>query len=212
MPNNADILIVVAHPDDESLWFGEGIHQLVARGKNIIVLCLSGGSNPIRSAEFKKACLRLKVKGKMLNNPDRGVPRLQTSPSDLDLVDWHPEYVITHAPWGNERHHPHHQQCFQISRSWALKGGIPFGYFSEKKPLILNPLIETIEFSVNRPRKNALLSIYDSEISGLRDYEAYHHDKEYLIIERKYFSRISKIFTRLCQTLSSIFESRGPRT
>ncbi|KNA24845.1 hypothetical protein SOVF_011980 isoform A [Spinacia oleracea] len=59
------ILLVIAHPDDESMFFTPTINYLTSRGHNVHILCLSTGNadglGNIRKDELYKACAMLKV-------------------------------------------------------------------------------------------------------------------------------------------------------
>ncbi|KAK9715352.1 hypothetical protein RND81_06G159300 [Saponaria officinalis] len=69
--NNGDVLgrkaflLVIAHPDDESMFFTPTINYLTSRGHDIHVICLSTGNadgiGKIRKDELYKACGTLKV-------------------------------------------------------------------------------------------------------------------------------------------------------
>ncbi|KAH9608419.1 hypothetical protein KSS87_021353 [Heliosperma pusillum] len=58
-------LLVIAHPDDESMFFTPTINYLTSRGHDIHILCLSTGNadgmGNIRKDELYKACGTLKV-------------------------------------------------------------------------------------------------------------------------------------------------------
>ncbi|XP_039134683.1 N-acetylglucosaminyl-phosphatidylinositol de-N-acetylase-like isoform X2 [Dioscorea cayenensis subsp. rotundata] len=58
-------LLVVAHPDDESMFFAPTLLYLASEGHNVHVLCLSTGNadgkGNIRKEEFYRACAILKV-------------------------------------------------------------------------------------------------------------------------------------------------------
>ncbi|XP_063388672.1 N-acetylglucosaminyl-phosphatidylinositol de-N-acetylase [Cydia fagiglandana] len=59
------VLIVVAHPDDECMFFGPTIFRLCEQGADVYLLCLSNGNNEgkgyIRSKELWLACSELGV-------------------------------------------------------------------------------------------------------------------------------------------------------
>ncbi|XP_021911508.1 N-acetylglucosaminyl-phosphatidylinositol de-N-acetylase [Carica papaya] len=72
-----NILLIVAHPDDESMFFSPTINYLTSRGHNLHVLCLSignaDGKGNVRKDEFYQACAVLKVplqQVKILDHPD----------------------------------------------------------------------------------------------------------------------------------------------
>ncbi|GMY06329.1 N-acetylglucosaminyl-phosphatidylinositol de-N-acetylase isoform X1 [Fagus crenata] len=72
-----NILLVVAHPDDESMFFSPTISYLTSRGHNLHILCLSigdaDGKGNVRKEELYQACAILKVplqQVKTLDHPD----------------------------------------------------------------------------------------------------------------------------------------------
>lgn len=72
-------LLVIAHPDDESMFFTPTINYLTSRGHNVHILCLSTGNadgmGKIRKNEFFKACGILKIPLKQVEILDH--PELQ---------------------------------------------------------------------------------------------------------------------------------------
>ncbi|XP_050251814.1 uncharacterized protein LOC126698550 isoform X1 [Quercus robur] len=72
-----NVLLVVAHPDDESMFFSPTISYITARGHNLHILCLSigdaDGKGNIRKEELYQACAILKVplqQVKTLDHPE----------------------------------------------------------------------------------------------------------------------------------------------
>ncbi|XP_065870998.1 uncharacterized protein [Euphorbia lathyris] len=72
-----NVLLVIAHPDDESMFFSPTINYLISRGHNLHVLCLSNGNadgmGSARKHELFKACAVLKVsleQVKVVDNPN----------------------------------------------------------------------------------------------------------------------------------------------
>ncbi|XP_058003205.1 probable N-acetylglucosaminyl-phosphatidylinositol de-N-acetylase isoform X2 [Hevea brasiliensis] len=74
-----NVLLVVAHPDDESMFFSPTISYLISRGHNLHILCLSignaDGMGNARKHELYKACAVLKVPVQQVNVLDH--PELQ---------------------------------------------------------------------------------------------------------------------------------------
>ncbi|XP_020975578.1 probable N-acetylglucosaminyl-phosphatidylinositol de-N-acetylase isoform X2 [Arachis ipaensis] len=60
-----NVLLVIAHPDDESMFFTPTINFLTSRRHNVQVLCLSigdaDGKGNIRKKELFQACVALKI-------------------------------------------------------------------------------------------------------------------------------------------------------
>ncbi|CAN0840237.1 Probable N-acetylglucosaminyl-phosphatidylinositol de-N-acetylase [Linum grandiflorum] len=77
VPHKKSVLLVIAHPDDESMFFSPTINYLISRGHNVYLLCLSignaDGRGNTRKDELYQACLVLKVpvqQVKILDHPD----------------------------------------------------------------------------------------------------------------------------------------------
>lgn len=133
------ILVIVAHPDDESFWFGGTILILRNLGFKIAVVCLTLGSDYKRSIEFKNVCKKMNSSGFIMDYSDKLTEEFLEIDSKLELLLSNNkinlsdlECVITHSPDGNERSHPQHIQCFKLISEWACKRQISSGFFSEK--------------------------------------------------------------------------------
>jgi LmbE family N-acetylglucosaminyl deacetylase len=97
--------MVVAHPDDESLWGG----GLLARYREkdwLIVCCTTPYADPERLMKFKKACEVFGAKPHLLRHPERGglMPLDRLYLGDRDLI-------VTHGPKG-EYGHPQHKEAY----------------------------------------------------------------------------------------------------
>lgn len=124
MPSEPRAVIVVAHPDDEVIFFGGLASRLVGDGWSVDVVCVTGrfGSprtTAVRRAEFFRACWAMGVKARLLGLPDSG-GLLDEEALARDLarrVRWDAySRVYTHGPWG-EYGHPHHVQvCRAVHR------------------------------------------------------------------------------------------------
>lgn len=104
----ADIIIVCAHPDDETIFFSSVLKQ-----KKPFVICASHLGNLIRREEFKSALVEYGVKGVMLNLPDvKGGQFIWKLYLPIKLKILRTKFpnvrtVYTHAGIG-ESGHPHH--------------------------------------------------------------------------------------------------------
>lgn len=94
--NSKNFLIVVAHPDDECLFFSPTILNLISRGKSGHILVLSTGNSlglgPIREKEIQGSCHRLGIPSSqclclnltdLQDNPKRWWPKTNIS----DIID-----------------------------------------------------------------------------------------------------------------------------
>jgi LmbE family N-acetylglucosaminyl deacetylase len=147
---SVNVVFVVCHPDDESLWTGGILHGLA--GFDVVrtyVVCLSGNdaASP-RGAEFEAATgvagvTAAVVLGRPLRPageplPDiaattrEGLGRLGLKPSEIDLL-------VTHSPYGDEHLNPHHVQAYEELLRWTRAQRIPFAWFSVlPHPLLLH--------------------------------------------------------------------------
>lgn len=107
-----DNLMIVAHPDDETI-FGGG-HLL--EGKYLVV-CITAGNDVVRSREFIKAMNATNDKGLMLGYPDKTMGKRDkwtSCKSDIKaeltkIINYkHWKTIVTHSPQG-EYGHIHHK-------------------------------------------------------------------------------------------------------
>lgn len=108
-------LMVVAHPDDESL-FGGG--QLIMEG-GWKVVCITNGDNPVRRAEFGMVMVITNSRYEMWSYRDEQFTPLNEDGLKRDLSrvvaeqEW--EKIVTHNEAG-EYGHIHHQQIHRLMK------------------------------------------------------------------------------------------------
>ena len=115
-------MIVVAHPDDEAIFFFSTIRELRQEGFSVRVVCVTGdfGNAVItttRLNEFYDSCRRLGVQGQTLRLEDRRGGSLCLASllaglraCTLDSFD----RVYTHGPWGDYGHLHHAGVCHAV--------------------------------------------------------------------------------------------------
>jgi len=69
--SDPNILFVVTHPDDESLWCSSIIKTLKDWGCRVSAICLTGGDDKVRRAEYARACVVLGIPVCMMTLPDK---------------------------------------------------------------------------------------------------------------------------------------------
>lgn len=106
--------VVVAHPDDESLWCG-GLLARYSKLTDFTVFCCSIPiHDPVRAFHFFDACKVLGVEGRIL--PFVEQTRL-TGLSHISLLDY--DCVITHGPRGEYGHQHHKQVSEYCTIAWG---------------------------------------------------------------------------------------------
>jgi LmbE family N-acetylglucosaminyl deacetylase len=135
--------MIVAHPDDETLWGGGYI--LRHPGDWTVQCCSVPVTDPVRAVKFLAACKSLGAAGRVHPAQDR----YEVPLGGLDGLDLDFDLIVTHGPAG-EYGHPHHVQVSQYVRAHARCPVVTFGGDEE--------LWLTTE---ERARKVAALKCYD---------------------------------------------------
>jgi LmbE family N-acetylglucosaminyl deacetylase len=119
--------VIVAHPDDETLWGGGTIIARRRWSWHIIALCR--GSDQDRANKFFRALAHLNVSG-ALADLDDGPEQRPLGDNEVELAiapllsDALFDLVMTHGPRGEyTRHRRHEETCRAVVRLWA-KGTI----------------------------------------------------------------------------------------
>lgn len=164
--SDIDKLMVVAHPDDETIW--GGAHLLK---KHYLVVCLTNGYNKRRVKEYNKVIKMSGNKGLILKYPDKVNGKRSNWEDCKDKVENDLRYllklknfktVITHNPTG-EYGHIHHQFTNQIVTKVMknkLDDLVYFGVYYKKSNLPNNlKAISQTELT----EKNKLIKVYKSQ-------------------------------------------------
>lgn len=116
-------LLVVAHPDDETIFFAGVL--LSQTDEEWMIACVTDGNadgkGRERKLQFEKACHALKaVKTYWFGLPDIFEKRLEMGQLAAKLAELPtPDEVYTHGPLG-EYMHPHHQDvCYAVTKFYA---------------------------------------------------------------------------------------------
>lgn len=161
----ADWLVVVAHPDDESLHCGALIAQAASRGERVVTLTLTRGENgrtlgmcspaelpAVRGQELRAAARALGIHHVELRNlPDGRLSEAEEAGRQLvadALGRWRPRTVVGFPPNGFNGH-PDHRAAHRIltaavarsplerPRTWLMTSGTP--YTEDPRPGFLPP-------------------------------------------------------------------------
>lgn len=116
---NKKITFVVAHPDDEVIWFAPFFNKDIFNIAGLDfsrcskeIICLTCGDNKIRSDEFRKILDRFNLNGKIMDIPiKRGISYKNYKQINIairKLYKTKPDIVITHCLYGEDHFHPQH--------------------------------------------------------------------------------------------------------
>src|SRR5450759_2489001 len=116
------VLIIVAHPDDETLWAGGTI--LSNPDWKCFVISLCRGKDPDRSVRFHNALKVLNCEG-IMGDMDDGPEQLPLDETEVErtildlLTTKHFDLIITHNPAGEYTRHLRHEETGNsVIRLW----------------------------------------------------------------------------------------------
>lgn len=159
-------LMIVAHPDDETIWGGNHLLK-----DNYLVVCITCGNNKIRTNEINKALEYSSDKLIMLNFPDKVLGKRSNWKDDYEdikkdirkILEYkHWDLVVTHNPDG-EYGHIHHKMTSKIVSNLYDKDNLYyFGKYYKKDDI--NKIDKENKLS-NKALKNKkkMLDIYQSQ-------------------------------------------------
>jgi LmbE family N-acetylglucosaminyl deacetylase len=112
-PESARVAVLVAHPDDETLWCGGAL--LMNRSWKAFIATLCRGSDPDRSQKFTRVVRRLAAEGAMadLDDGPEQLPlerKLVRRTLRSLLAERTFDLVLTHAPRGEYTRHLRHEE------------------------------------------------------------------------------------------------------
>ena len=174
---NVNNLMIVAHPDDESLWGGAHLAK-----SDYLVICVTCGEDEKRQKEFKKAIADFGNYEISLGYPDI---------TDNSLDDWSKVYykiekdlneiinyknwnmVVTHNPNG-EINHPHHKMLSSMVTKNVDKNKLYYfnKFYSDEELENVNYCVKEIN-DKELYLKNFLLDNYSAKDQLINDYGKY---------------------------------------
>lgn len=126
LPSGGRVAVIVAHPDDETLWAGGLLLSHPEWSPFIVTLCR--GKDPDRAPKFRKVLDRLGASGAMGDLDDgpgqTPISEKAVAESLLDLFSERDyDLLLTHSPSGEYTRHRRHEE---VARAvWSLwRGGV----------------------------------------------------------------------------------------
>lgn len=127
MNMNKKAAVIVAHPDDETLWAGGTIMMDKEHEWEILALCRRSDAD--RAPRFFKATEELRVRGRMADMNDD--PALQPLDNEevkktiLELLsDDTYNIVLTHSPYGEYTRHVRHEEISRAVQELWTEGSL----------------------------------------------------------------------------------------
>ncbi|PIT87107.1 MAG: PIG-L family deacetylase [Candidatus Magasanikbacteria bacterium CG10_big_fil_rev_8_21_14_0_10_40_10] len=126
---NARALVIVAHPDDETIWMGGTILKHPEVKWTIFSLCR--GDDTDRAPKFFRVCKYLKTEGLMTNLEDEGLLNIKQSVPLIkkmllqNLTNKNYNYIFTHGTngeYGHARHKAVHRSVVTLVSKKNLSG------------------------------------------------------------------------------------------
>lgn len=108
------VAVLVAHPDDETLWCGGIILRHPQWRWHVAALCR--GRDPDRAPKFRRVLEHLGASGS-IGDLDDGPDQLPQPPAVVEaalaalLPPQRFDLVLTHGPWGEYTRHRRHEEC-----------------------------------------------------------------------------------------------------
>ncbi len=211
-------LLVIAHPDDECMFFAPSIQAFVRSGWTIDVLCITSGNadglGDIRKEELEGSCKVLGIKQFIIIDDQTNFPDSMTLSWDtskladtiLDYIEQDPDIdiVLTFDPEGISGHTNHKDTC-QSVRMALLQLEEPIELYElvslpliVKYSSILSYIYEAVSLSVdmtiNRTGAHYLFSMLTFSDAIRYCYSAMKQHKSQLL----WFRRLYLIFSRYC--------------
>lgn len=166
-------LMIVAHPDDETLWGGAHLQN-----GGYLVVCITNGNHPTRAAEFQKVMEASGNIGLILSYPDKTAGERDNWIHIRTRLQEDLEKVMTYLPWeliathnaAGEYGHVHHQMTHQLVAAAYDANSLEMPLYTFQKyyraTLLCKMKDDLTKISAEELRcKEALLQYYTSQSS-----------------------------------------------
>ena len=178
----ADKLMIVAHPDDETIWGGAHLYRDKGR---YLVVCVTAGTDPERDEEFHNAMAICEAQYLKLGFPDLNAQqrqdRWENIGDDIRAIlalimtarKW--ETIVTHNPRG-EYGHRHHRKISRFVTSGFRKlirqdNLFYFGLYYKRRYSEKLKWHTPLPSDLARVKIERMLPVYSSQIGPRESYE-----------------------------------------
>jgi len=158
-------LVIVAHPDDETIWMGGTLFKNKKKWDTTII-CLTRESDKDRNPKFKKACKILGAKSYIYNLNDKDLHKPLHKNHILEIIKKHSKIkyniIFTHGQNG-EYGHPRHKEIHK-----AIKFAIKDKILKSKKVFFFSYLKRNNNFqgySIYNSSANILIKLNRDQLS-----------------------------------------------
>ena len=166
-------LIIVAHPDDETIWMGGMI--LTSKDIDWTIFSLCRGNDPVRAPRFKKACEYYGARSLISDLEDEGILNIEKSLPEIKkrVVDNFANkkftYIFTHGyngEYGHERHSAVHLAVKELVKEKILicEKLYFFSYQLEQTNIsnsLPSDIVVELDGQTLAKKRNVLEKIYD---------------------------------------------------
>lgn len=195
-PGVADVLVVVAHPDDEALLCGATVASVVGGGARVWIAC-AGSGPPDRAEVFPKACAVLGATAVEPLGRSTGTP-VQLDRDLVGAVDalvgaYSPDVIITHSRSG-----PQHQDHGAVHDAVRLSIGRRQGpslVLAAEPPLSTTGFVPNVFADVG--------DHFDCKLDAVDHYrkviDRNYLEDDYLVQRARWWGQVSGHPGRLCE-------------
>ena len=133
-----DVLVIVAHPDDETIWMG-GTLLINRHDWNITILSLCRKDDQDRAPRFRKACRTFKAEAFMSDLEDEKLNQIDINEAIKRIKRYAKkryDYIFTHGKngeYGHKRHIDVNKAVLQMIKNKDLSAKKVFFFSYEKK-------------------------------------------------------------------------------
>lgn len=197
--------VIVAHPDDETIWAGGTIISHPEIQWTIFTLCRKSDTD--RNPKFFKVCRKLNATGIMANlddGPDQNPLKVTEIENTIlgALGKKNPDLIITHSPAGEYTRHIRHEELGKTVFGLVEKGKIKtknllmFAYTDENKTALPH-VIENADILINLPKnvlqikKDIIINSYGFAADSFEANAASEVEAFWQIKDRNDFERIT---------------------